>query len=153
MKKDKKQKPYASFFKNGEQQRKYRNLYKSSKEGLLTYSAWKKEVLDYISKFSNKEEMEDFKHYCLKKGRETKEISNTFLPFILAMIALFPIPSLLNFIRTETIWIFFIGFYAIAGAILTFEYVILKLVIKFSVPQHFYKDIVNIIDEYEKEHF
>lgn len=132
--------PYYEIIDLNSELKEYRRLCRCKSKKYRYYSDWKKQMIEYFSAFSSQESLGNFKHYCINIERTTKGVPNLYLNFMILFATVFIDKFVLNI--NEFLWLTIV--------LITFIFVLL-FDNRYNKETCFYKDIVNIIEEIEKQ--
>ena len=135
-----KYKPYREILDLQSELKEYKRLCKSKSKKFTYYSDWKSHIISLISKIDSPEKVNNFKHYLINYKRVNKSVTALYIPIIIfVMTVVFNQQEFKSNLVVITIWLL---------------YVVIKTIkenVNYNKNLFFYKDIIDIIDEIERE--
>ena len=132
--------PYKEILDIKSELKEYKKLCRCKSKKFTYYSDWKSHIINLISKTDSIEQIDNFKHYLLNYKRVNKNVTAPYVPLIIfAMTVVFNLQEF----KSDLIVIIF--------GILFILIVTLKEYDNYNKNFYFYKDVIEIIDEIEKE--
>ncbi len=132
--------PYYEIIDLNNELKEYRKLCRCKSKKYNYYSDWKNQMIKYCSAFSSKESLDNFKHYCINIERTTKGIPNLYLNFMILFTTVFVDKYIIDI--NEIAWMVIVFITLIS--VLMFDN-------RYNKETCFYRDIVKIIEEFEKQ--
>ena len=139
MKKQKKE-PYIDIIDLKTEQKEYADLCNGKSKKFQTYTSWESHIKSLLLKFDSPADLYNFKRYCINQDRVFSNVPNLFVSYVILAITI-----LLDNINP------YVPILGIAALIIYFSAYTIKQQKSIIKESCFFKDIVEIIEEIEKE--
>lgn len=133
--------PYHEIINIKEERKEYARLCNGKSKRFTLYTEWEEHIKELLSRFSSPRDLYNFKHYCMNADRVQEKTPDMHLAYVGLLIPLYldtvfdEMPAILTLV--------------LAGILLIYVIIQNKKIAKESC---FFKDIIDIIEELEREY-
>lgn len=133
--------PYHEIINIKEERKEYALLCNGKSKRFTLYTEWEEHIKELLSRFSSPQDLYNFKHYCMNADRVQEKTPDMHLAYVGLLIPLYldtvfdEMPAILTLV--------------LAGILLIYVIIQNKKIAKES---YFFKDIIDIIEELEREY-
>ena len=133
--------PYLEIINLKEERKEYARLCSGKSKKFKLYTEWEAHIKELLADFRTPQDLYNFKRYCINADRSQKKAPEMFIAYIGLLIPLY----------LDTFW---------GGMPVILAPIFLVAILAYAIIQNkklarescFFKDIVDIIDEIEKDH-
>ena len=135
-----KKNPYAEIIDLDKEVKEYKKLCRCKSEKFTYYTEWEDHIRELLSKFKSGKDLYNFKRYCVNYERTAKLIPSFYINFMVLYITIF----IDKFIKELNILVWLFIF--LLSVLLT-----LCQNLAYSKEAYFYKDIIEIIEDFQQQ--
>lgn len=131
--------PYCEILDLHNEMIEYKKLCRGKSKKYKYYSDWKNYIISRIDKFATKKDVENFKHYCINAARVGKRILDLFINYMVLFVTIYIDRFVVN-----------LDLYVWLTILLSSFIIVIVGSDSYNKENCFYNDIIDIINEYEK---